>query len=414
MTLISFICFIIFFLLLFSFFLKDTDIFSPARIFILVWSLAIGLADLKLSRFQLVWHTYSWIVLMVAIISTLCGMFVVFVIFFSKKKSNIHSVRKYFQNIQINSNRLYYFILFLFISYIISFIVTALVKGYIPLFVFASDAARSQWGIFGFGLFIQIVPSLIYFIILYFILAKGLKFKKMVLFFLLLISVLTYLMILQRFYFIYCIILIVVFAYYSTEKINIRNILIVFFLLLLIIYGISSIRTSRYAVNIVHFISNMKYSSKYAIFTEPYMYIVMNLENFANAVLKLENFDYGYNTFDFILALTGLKHPLYEYANIINFPFIVTSNFNTYTMYFAYYRDFGILGLFILSFIFGMIVSYIYYIMKLNPTINNISLYGSFVFVLIFSFFVPITSWLHFIFNLILIFLVTKIIIIKI
>ncbi|MEW6196970.1 MAG: O-antigen polymerase [Bacteroidota bacterium] len=387
---------------------KGTDIFSPARLFIFVWSLAIGLADLKLSRFQLSWSLFSWIMILIAIAAMLTGMFIVYVINSDKEIPSLAVIRENHVAKELNNKLLFYIIIFLFSSYIISFIVTSIVEGYIPFFTFAPDATRSKWGIFGFGLFIQIVPSILYFMILYFIITQRQKNRKLFIGLLFLLTISTYFLILQRFYIVYCILLTVVFLFYSSNKISTRNIIIIVTIVLLVIYGISAVRTSRYLINIVHYISLMKYSAKYAYFTEPYMYIVMNLENFAHAVDKLNVFDYGYNTFDFILAMTGIKHMIFDYTHIKEFPFIVTVSYNTYTMFFAYYKDFGILGLFFIPFLLGMVISKFYYKMRMNPSLNNISLYGVFAFVIIFSFFIPIISWLHFILNLVVIVIVTK------
>ena len=93
MTWISFICFILLFILLFSLFKKETDVFSPARLFLIIWSLAIGLADLKLSRYQINWTNYSWIMLLISLSSMLIGMFIVYVINLDKPLKKIESIR---------------------------------------------------------------------------------------------------------------------------------------------------------------------------------------------------------------------------------------------------------------------------------------------------------------------------------
>ena len=155
----------------------------------------------------------------------------------------------------------------------------------------------------------------------------------------------------------------------------------------------------------------MKFSVKYAIFTEPYMYFAMNLENFTHAVSNLHNFSYGLYTFDFIFAVSGLKHWLAQYLSINDFPYLISSNYNTYTMFFTYYRDFGPIGIVIIPFGIGAGVSNLYYRMRAKPNIQNVSLYGIFAMVLIFSFFIPVLSWLNFVFNLMLIYVITRFII---
>ena len=56
-----------------------------------------------------------------------------------------------------------------------------------------------------------------------------------------------------------------------------------------------------------------------------------------------------------------------------------------------------------------------------NPTkennkfknLNSISLYGVFVFVILFSFFIPMLSWLHFVYNLSIIYFISKLVVVK-
>ena len=228
-----------------------------------------------------------------------------------------------------------------------------------------------------------------------------------------LLTFLTYSFLLQRYYIVLAVILSVVALYYSSNFFKYRNVFIVFAFILFIIYSMTFIRLSGTIVNYLYYLSDMRYNIKYAFITEPYMYIVMNLETFANAVDKLHKFTYGTFTFDFIFALTGLKHPLAEYLNLPKFPFLLTNNYNTYTMFFVYYWDYGVFGLGIIPLLLGMSFSSVYYKMRLKPDINSVSMYAMAAFVIIFSFFVPIITFLHFIFNLLLIYFMTKAIIVK-
>lgn len=405
---ISFLCFGVFVVLLFSMFKKGTDVFSPARLFSLVWSFAIGLTDLKLSRYQIQWSFFSWIMLLISLFSVLTGMFVVYVINFEKPLNKIGSIRYSIINSKINSAVLLRYTMFLFLGYLISYIVSYLVIGFLPFFTKYPGLARNDWGIFGFGLFIQAFPAIVYFVILYYVLVKENVKKKLVLATILLATFITYAFLLQRYYLVFAILLSAVSLYYSSNLLRLKNVLILFAVIVSIVYSMTFIRLSGTIVNYLYYLSDMRYSVKYAFFTEPYMYVVMNLENFANAVMNLENFSYGTFSFDFIFALTGVKHNLIEYMHLSDFPNLLTNNYNTYTMFFIYYRDFGVLGLGIVPFLLGILFSGSYYKMRTNPSINTVSVYAVVVFVIIFSFFVPIISFLHFVFNFLVIFVVTK------
>jgi len=410
MTWISFICFILLFILLFSLFKKETDVFSPARLFLIIWSLAIGLADLKLSRYQINWTNYSWIMLLISLSSMLIGMFIVYVINLDKPLKKIESIRLSIKKNTFNSQMLFRYVVFLFIAYLVSYIVSALVIGFIPYFTLFPGVARNDWGIFGFGLFVQSFPAVIYLSILYFIITKSQVYKKIWLVLILLITTATYLLLLQRYYVVFAIILTAISLYYFTNLLKVKNVIIFTIIIFVSVFSMTFIRLTGTISNYLYYLSDMRFNIRYALFTEPYMYIVMNLENFAHAVDKVERFTYGLFSFDFVFALSGLKHEAVKYLSLPEFPNLLTNNYNTYTMFFIYYWDFGIIGLGIVPMILGGLFSTAYYSMRRNPTITSISIYSVFAFVIIFSFFIPIISFLHFAFNFAVIYLVTKII----
>ncbi len=107
MSILSIFCFIICAVIIISAIKKDADILSPSRIFIVIWSLAIGLADLKFSRFQHQWSAYGWITLLISIASFLLGSFTVFVIYYKKKILGVSEIRKIIRNSQLDKNNFF-------------------------------------------------------------------------------------------------------------------------------------------------------------------------------------------------------------------------------------------------------------------------------------------------------------------
>lgn len=408
---ISILCFILFGVLALSLFKKGSDIFSPGRIFLLIWTLAIGLASLKLSRYQFNWSTYSWLMFAISIGSMLLGIFVVYVINIGKVTKNVSLLRDIKKINDVGSKIFFRYIIMLFLAYLVSFIISTVIIGYLPLFTRFPGVTRNDWGIFGFGLFVQSFPAIIFLSILYFIFTKGKMNRKILLGLVIVITFVTYSFLLQRYYIVFALLLCTIAVYYSTSLLKARNVIIISTILITIFFGMSFIRLTGTIINYLYYLSDMRFSVKYAIFTEPYMYIVMNLENFASAVDQIDKYTYGLFTFDFLFALAGLKHTLFEYLSLNEFPYIITNNYNTYTMFFIYYWDFGIIGLAIIPLILGIIFGHTYYKMKRNPNLNTISMYSIFSFVLIFSFFIPIISFLHFVFNLFVIYFTTWLIV---
>lgn len=392
---------------------KKMDVFSPARLFIIVWCVAIFLTELKFSKYQFEWSVYSWIILYLSCASFLLGTYYVYSINYAKPIHSVQTMRISLSKQNINVRLLYKMIVIFFIIYMVSYIVIYLYVGFIPVFTKRPDLTKSKWTLFGFGLLIHLAPSILYFSGLFWLVAKGNIFKKIKLLLYSAITFVTFIFLLQRFGIIVAILLLLVFLYYATFKLKFKVIFPAFLLIVLFIFAISNIRAGNVLVDYLYYSGGMKYSHDYAIFTEPYMYVVMNLENFANAVGKLNVFTYGANTFDFVFAISGLKHTLIEYCNINEFPHIITADYNTYTMFFTYYRDYGIIGSFVLPLVLGSVVSSIYYKMKQEPNINSITLYGICVFVILFTFFVPVLSWLNYMFNFFVIYFTTKIIMVK-
>jgi hypothetical protein len=110
----------------------------------------------------------------------------------------------------------------------------------------------------------------------------------------------------------------------------------------------------------------------------------MSPEMFAHSISRLDQFTYGYYTFEFITSLTGLRHWMQEYYSLQDTPFLY-SGYNSYTAFWAFYRDFGILGTSFIGLLSGSGISVLYYSMRKNPKIISIVAYCIAVYVMMFS-----------------------------
>jgi oligosaccharide repeat unit polymerase len=214
-------------------------------------------------------------------------------------------------------------------------------------------------------------------------------------------TVLSFFLMLQRFDFVVAVLLVICFAYYTSNSLRPSRIWWIGSIFGALLFTIQNIRITTYVQNYLYVISRMKYSIQYAAFTEPYMYIVMNFENYARAVDRLQNFQYGYFTGDFILAVTGLKHGLAEYYHIVERPFLV-SGYNTYPLFWTYYYDFGVLGVGFAALALGLAVGAIYYRMRTAPSVLNVGLYAFVFFVIVISFFTNPLTMLKTHFNIVI------------
>lgn len=190
------------------------------------------------------------------------------------------------------------------------------------------------------------------------------------------------------------------FAYYSSHVVKLRYVLIPLVLLLASLLYIQSFRESRYVENYLYIVSKMRFSSSYAVFTTPYMYTVMNLENFARAVERLEQHTYGYFSFDALMALTGIKHWVGEYFGIRERVFL-NSGYNTFPFFWDYYYDYGLLGLTILPGMIGSLIALLHKNLRTRPSISSAAFYSVAIFVMAISFFTNVISSLNFVFALV-------------
>jgi oligosaccharide repeat unit polymerase len=314
----------------------------------------------------------------------------------NKKLLSLNEVRSFLKIGDSEKKRLFNAILLLFIIYCICLFSEIYIEGFVPLFTKRPDMARNEFGLFGIHLFVNSQLVIMYFCIAFVLLTKSTKSKKIIIWSAFLFTMLSYFTLLERFNYFVWIIITFLMIYYSSKLIKPYKLIIgglVFFVTLYT--AIQGIRLSRYVSSYIYLISKMKYSIKYAAFTEPYMYISMNLENFTRAVDKLQNHSLGFLTFDWLFALTGMKKTLITYFNVTDRPFLI-SGFNTFPFMWYYFSDFGVLGVGLLPFVFGLSISEIYYKMRIKPSFLLITLYSFGVAFIVLSFFTNIFTMLNY------------------
>jgi oligosaccharide repeat unit polymerase len=387
---------------------QKLDPFSPAKIFLIVWSVVILIVEFKFSKLQQDWSLFSWFVLILGLISFLLGNFISYTLNIGKKLNTIDDIRKYISTKdRYNLDRFYYAIVILFLFYLCSFIVEVILFGTVPLLSAFPDQARNKFSVFGFALIVGLQPAIMFFCIQYLALKVTKRKKYSSIYIIFIITLATYFLLLLRLNFFLLIIMIIVFLFYASYAINWKRILIGMSLFIGLMIYLQTIRLSRYAEQFYYVISKMKYSPEFASITGPYMYVTMNLENFAHGVNNIKKFTFGLLTFDWVMALTGIKHWATEYFNF-DYTEQVYSLYNTCPFLWDYYHDFGIIGVTILPIILGFIIAQIYYRMKEKMELEWIALYSFFVFMIILSFFTNVLTSLNMVTNLFAIYIIIK------
>jgi oligosaccharide repeat unit polymerase len=365
------------------------------------------LTDLKLSHLQHEWPPIVWLQVLIGPYSFLLGAGLVYIIKLNKEICTIETIRNYRNQYNLNTSRIYFSIIALFILFIFGYGVIYLYTGEIPVFSPKPGVARANFTMFGIGLFLHNVVLIVLFTVIYVILVQEKTKKKLFLGALSVISVALYSLTLQRYQIFMTILLVIILLYYTTNKIKLSTTLAAGFLIVVFFFLVSSFRAGEIIILVLYKISKMKFSPEYAVFTEPYMYVTMNLENFARSIEKIEEYSLGYYTFDFVTALTGLKRWISEYFFLTENPFLISS-YNTYSAFWTYYRDFGVLGIFVIPFFGGIGISSLYYSLRGKPTLFKISIYGILIYGVVFSFFNSIFGFLWYVYNIVILIVVFK------
>ena len=132
----------------------------------------------------------------------------------------------------------------------------------------------------------------------------------------------------------------------------------------------------------------MKYTHMPVFLTQPYIYIANNYDNFDCLVKNLPKFSYGLRMLFPFVSLTGLKFVM---PNLVPATVYLTSTeLTTFTMFYDAYYDFGVIGVFVIALLIGVVAKVIIDIIKKSDNPVVYLLYGQIAVYLVLAFF---TTW---------------------
>lgn len=132
----------------------------------------------------------------------------------------------------------------------------------------------------------------------------------------------------------------------------------------------------------------MKYTHMPVFLTQPYIYIANNYDNFDCLVKNLPKFSYGLRMLFPFVSLTGLKFVM---PNLVPATVYLTSTeLTTFTMFYDAYYDFGVIGVFVIALLIGVVAKVIIDIIKKSDNPVVYLLYGQIAVYLALAFF---TTW---------------------
>ena len=393
--------------------LRKGDPIAPARTMALVWAGAIALCELKLSAYQHQWSFYSWVVLLVGPAAFIVGVAVVSRSNVMRPMLSIEEIRTRLvreAGTRFDAGRFFWTIMVLFAAYLVAYAIEVVIEGTVPMLSERPDIMRVEFGVFGLHLIVNGMMGIVLLSMEYLFLVRPGGSRRWAVIGVVVVSVLTYALMLQRYTFFVVGVIVLAMAFYTTRWVRARNILPFAGVFVILLFLINQVRAARYVQEYVYYVSKMRFSKNLWFLAEPYMYITMNLENFARAVDKLDHHMYGYFLLDPLLALVGLKHWLAEYFSIERLPYLI-SGYNTFTFHWWYYYDFGVLGVALLPFLTGMVTAHLYARLRTRPEPLTMVMYASCVLLMVISYFMNPLNRLDFVSNLVLIWFVHRFVI---
>lgn len=166
-----------------------------------------------------------------------------------------------------------------------------------------------------------------------------------------------------------------------------KSTLVLLGLVVCVAYVVITLSQKRDAIYLNN-VFKMKYTHMPVFLTQPYIYIANNYDNFDCLVKNLPKFSYGLRMLFPFVSLTGLKFVM---PNLVPATVYLTSTeLTTFTMFYDAYYDFGVIGVFVIALLIGVVAKVIIDIIKKSDNPVVYLFYGQIAVYLVLAFF---TTW---------------------
>ena len=361
-----------------------------------------GLSLLKLSKLSTDYSIVTIITVYTAFFSLYLGTF-----FCRKQSETVSKIDK--SSYQVSNKTQERLLVVIAVISFISFVVEALILGFIPIFTIATPHAYSTFHVY----MLHYITSLYVFIlpisVANYFLSKDKKRSKIVIAMSFIYVVIMAIMMISRAQLIMSIVLsifvILIYRAFDLKKIRKEYVFafLVLLILLLLIYVFITINRAH-SIDYLNGIFEMKNGNIPIIISQPYMYVAHNFENLNYMINTIFRFGFGRRILTPFFTLTIIKKmfPIVADAPI----FIIKEELSTKTLIYDFYYDFGILGVVVMCAIIGYIGKFLedttYYMVKNNCFKKNnyiVVLFSLFSYYMLFSFFQTYFSltdtWVH-------------------
>jgi len=360
------------------------DFLYPPAVFSLSWIAAIGLACLKLSYLQTDWELLTWLTFYLIYIGFLSG-YGFCSRFFPKTQRQMITYT-------VSATQLKTVIIILSTVMCTAFLAETAILGFIPLFTKDTPHAYSSFHVSGlhyFTVLCVLIPP-------FFIAFNELNNRKAdtVCILCLIISLFLPVLMVSRFQLLFGLLLAAfTFILMNFGKLKTflrpRTILLFILSLVLILFTYVFITVERaHSISYLNGIFEMKNPAFPIFFTQPYIYITNNFDNFNCLIRDLDEHSCGLKSLFPFFALSGLK---FVYPRLVDFPIYTTKEeLTTVTMFYDVWYDFGTVGSFLFAIVLGAVFAFLYQRVKNAGRPVFIILYAQMLTYLSLAFF---TTW---------------------
>jgi oligosaccharide repeat unit polymerase len=382
------------------------DLFSPVRLYVCIYSFLLAVDALRLCDYQTEWSLTTSLFFWGASGLFIAGSCIMLLV--NKVSNPLARIDFLFVkgSLAADARRIdwkWFFNVWLFCStvFLVSFTVSFLKSGYIPLFTANSEHLRNSFfganffasfGLFAGPLSLILASELVFFSTL------GRR-RTVVVWIVSVASLLCYFTIVTRLDLFRFLLFALVIYHYGKKRLSLVQLLyafgfsVVFFLIfffLRIRYDTFGVFSEAYHL---HLPAGMLWAGNI------YLYIANNFWNLDFAFRKFVDgtfsypFGYGLDLFRPLLGLSGMEVPLlasYGFDSILNESVRKVEGLNTIVYVWHFYKDFGAFGVYFLPLVFGMLLTAFYINTLHRPTLFRISMWAIFVGFILLSYHAPL------------------------
>ncbi len=392
------------------------DIFSPARVYLLIYSLLLAVYSLNLSRLQTPWSITSIILFYGASAMFVVGCLIATLAAqgkFTPWKLNLTHIRRELESDAktVDWNWLYKVFLGCTALFILSFLVSAFLTGGVPMLTSEPDEARiaffSATLPTNYGLFFGPIGLMLSAEIL--LLGNPTRFVRRICLICSAIILVLYFTMVTRFELFRFFLFFLVFYHYSKQSLGLKQLMAGFSFFLILFFAAFFIRVNANAVETFNEAIQVKLPKNIAWASNIYAYVCNDFWNFDFAVKRFIEgdhfypFQYGSGMARGILSQMRLEVPLiegYGFDSLMNESIRLIEGLNTVIYVWHFYKDFGIAGTFLACLLIGLLTTLFYMNTMRTPTVFRLSIWAILAGTILLSFHVPLWEFWFFYLNL--------------